>query len=123
MTDNLGSIIRSQVKNKALFEQAKSYAYDYMDTIHDRPVFPSPGVLEKLSVFDEPLPGNMGDSEKILTLLHEYGSPATVAQTGNRYFGFVNGGVTPAAIAAKWLSDVWDQNAGLFVISPIAACL
>ncbi len=125
MTDKteLGNIIRSQIKTKALFNQVRSYAFDYMDTIHDRPVFPSPDTLEKLSVFDEPLPDKMGDPEKFLTLLHEYGSPATVAQTGNRYFGFVNGGVTPAAVAAKWLSDVWDQNAGLFVISPIAAHL
>lgn len=125
MTDNtdIGSIIRSQIKNKALFDQAKSHAFDYMDTIHDRPVFPSPDTLEKLSVFDEPLPMEIGDPEKFLALLHKYGSPATVAQTGNRYFGFVNGGVTPAGVAAKWLSDVWDQNAGLFVISPIAAHL
>ena len=125
MTDkpDISSIIRSQIKTKALFDQARSHAFDYMDTLHDRPVFPSPETLEKLSVFDEPLPMEMGDPEKFLALLHEYGSPATVAQTGNRYFGFVNGGVTPAAVAAKWLSDVWDQNAGLFVISPIAAHL
>jgi len=125
MTDkaNLNGIIRSQIKNKALFEQAKLYAYDYMETVNQRSVYPSDIVLEKLSVFEEPFPEAMGDGQQILQLLHEYGSPATVAQTGNRYFGFVNGGVTPAAIASKWLSDVWDQNAGLFIMSPIASSL
>ncbi len=120
---DLGNIIRAQIKSKALFNQAKAHAFDYMDTIHDRPVFPFPKTLENLSAFDEPLPLEMGDPEKFLDLLHQYGSPATAAQTGSRYFGFVNGGVTPVAVAAKWLSDVWDQNAGLFVMSPIAAHL
>ena len=120
---NLNEIIYTQIKSKALFEQSKSYAYDYMDNINQRSVYPSETALEKLSVFDEPMPESMGDARQILQMLHEYGSSATVAQTGNRYFGFVNGGSTPVAVASKWLSDVWDQNAGLFVMSPIASWL
>ena len=41
--------------------------------------------------------------------------------TGPRYFGFVTGGALPATVAAEWLTTVWDQNAGLFVMSPAAA--
>ncbi|HYL95994.1 MAG TPA: aminotransferase class V-fold PLP-dependent enzyme, partial [Terriglobales bacterium] len=51
------------------------------------------------------------------------GSPATVASTGGRYFGFVNGGALPAAMAANWLAGAWDQNAGLSVMSPVGAKL
>lgn len=125
MTDTMDitAVIRSQIESKALFEQAKSYACDYMDRVSQRSVYPSCDTLERLSVFDEGLPEHMGDAQQILSLLHEYGSPATVAQTGTRYFGFVNGGVTPAAVAAKWLADAWDQNTGLFVMSPIASRL
>jgi len=57
----------------------------------------------------------------ILKQLDEIGSPATVATTGGRYFGFVVGGTLPSSLAANWLAGAWDQNAGLRVMSPVAA--
>lgn len=94
-----------------------------MSNILNQPVFPAQEALEGLNIFKESLPSEPGNPYKILNKLHFYGSPATVAQTGGRYFGFVNGGIVPAALAAKWLSDAWDQNAALYVISPIASVL
>jgi glutamate/tyrosine decarboxylase-like PLP-dependent enzyme len=58
---------------------------------------------------------------QILKRLNDVGSPATVATTGGRYFGFVNGGTLPASLAANWLAGAWDQNAALRVMSPVAA--
>ena len=116
-------ILFSQVADKALFEQARTYAYAYLDGLPQRPVFPSPAAINNLVAFDELLPQHPQPADAILRLLSERGSPATVAQTGGRYFGFVNGGALPVALAARWLSDVWDQNTALHVISPIAATL
>jgi glutamate/tyrosine decarboxylase-like PLP-dependent enzyme len=58
-----------------------------------------------------------------LALLDEVGSPATVATTGGRYFGFVIGGSLPAALAANWLAGAWDQNAAMRVMSPVATTI
>jgi len=107
-----------QRENKELFEMAKSYAYAYMGKINDRPVFPSVKSIQQLSVFDEPLPEKPGNPDEILNLLHKYGSPSTVAQTGDGIW-FVNGNSIPIALATKWLSDIWDQNCALYVMSPI----
>jgi hypothetical protein len=45
----------------------------------------------------------------------KFGSPATVATTGGRYFGFVIGGSLSAVMAASWLASAWDQNKTLRV--------
>jgi hypothetical protein len=113
--------LRRRNGNNALFEQARSYALEYMRTIGERRVFPSAHDLASLKSFEEDLPQEPADGAVILETLDRVGSPATVAQTGGRYFGFVNGGALPAALAAKWLADIWDQNAGMLVGSPVTA--
>lgn len=40
---------------------------------------------------------------------------------GGRFFGWVIGGVLPAAVAADWLTTTWQQNAALYACSPAAA--
>ena len=55
--------------------------------------------------------------------LHQNGSANTLAQTGGRYYGFVNGGALPVTLAVKWLTDVWNQNSVLYVASPIAGVI
>lgn len=106
-----------------LLQRAHQYALEYITGIDHRPVYPSDADVDALAAFDEPLADAPSEPSEVLALLHRKGSPSTVAQTGGRYFGFVNGAANPTAVAAKWLADVWDQNAALYVMSPAAACL
>lgn len=110
-----------ELKDKKIFDQAKTYAYDYADNIENMDVFPSDKNLKTLSNFDEPFPEESTSADTILNLLNQFGTPNTIAQTGGRYFGFVNGGAIPVSVATKWLSDFWDQNGGLYMTSPINA--
>ncbi len=43
--------------------------------------------------------------------------------TGGRFFGWVMGGATPAALAADWLTSAWDQNAASVSTSPAEAVI
>ncbi|MBI3234074.1 MAG: aspartate aminotransferase family protein [Bacteroidetes bacterium] len=120
---NLQRQMQQEMIDKKIFNQAKEYAFDYADKALERNVYPTDAAIENLHIFDEQLPDSTSDSLGIIELLHRYGSPATVTQIGGRYFGLVNGGAIPTALAAKWLNDFWDQNTPLFVTSPITSKL
>ncbi|MRH41395.1 aminotransferase class V-fold PLP-dependent enzyme [Aquibacillus halophilus] len=94
-----------------------------MSNTMNSPVFPSQDAIDQLEAFHESLPDYGAEALEIIKKLHRDGAPATVAQTGGRYFGFVNGGIVPAALATKWLTDTWDQNAAMYVMSPVASVL
>ena len=109
------------LKDKELFRKAGDYALEYAETALDRNVFPDEKALKNLVSFDEELPVDSVDALSILDQLHNYGSPATVSQIGGRYFGFVDGGVVPASLAVKWLTDFWDQNTPMYISSPVVS--
>lgn len=109
--------------DKDIFHQVKEYAFDYADKALERNVYPTDEAIENLHIFDEQLPDHISDASAVIELLHKYGSPCTVTQIGGRYFGLVNGGIIPTALAVKWLNDFWDQNTPLYVTSPITSKL
>ncbi len=108
---------------QALLRQAIDYGCEYLSSLDERPVFPDAAALAALHGFDEPLPQKPTPAGDVLRQLHALGAPATTAQAGGRYFGFVNGGTLPAALAARLLADCWDQNTALQIMSPLAAKL
>jgi glutamate/tyrosine decarboxylase-like PLP-dependent enzyme len=112
---------KSQPVTDATLEFAAERARQYVSKISDRRVAPDQKSLAALSRLQEPFPQDSTEPREVISILDEIGSPATLATTGGRYFGFVNGGALPASIAANWLAAAWDQNAALRVMSPIAA--
>jgi len=120
---NLRAKMQSEMASKALLKQAANYGLDYAEHIQQRPVFPTSNAMVNLEEFVEELPATPGDAEQILQDLHHLGSPASVATTSGRYFGFVTGAALPVTLASKWLTDIWDQNSALFLMSPVAAKL
>ena len=106
-----------------LITEAARLAADYLGMIRERSVPPSAEAVSGLAALAGPMPESATDPAEVLALLDRAGSPATVANAGGRYFGFVNGGSLPAAMAANVLAAAWDQNAALRVMSPVAAVL
>jgi glutamate/tyrosine decarboxylase-like PLP-dependent enzyme len=106
-----------------VLKAAAEHATAYLANVHAQPVAPSPEAIAALGALTGPLPAGPAAPEEVLELLARVGSPATVANSGGRYFGFVNGGCVPAAMAAAWMVSAWDQNAAMRVQSPVAIAL
>jgi glutamate/tyrosine decarboxylase-like PLP-dependent enzyme len=106
----------------ALMQAATAAAVRYINGERDSRVAPSadaelPEQLDD-NFLEEPWP-----AEAVLELLADAGDVGATRTTGGRYFGFVTGGIEPIALAASTLAGAWDQNAGLPVMSPLAAKL
>lgn len=89
-----------------LLHEAATRAMRFFEGLEDRPAaaVPSP-VLTK-----GPLTEDGVGLEGALAQYHGEIEPHLSASAGSRYFGFVTGGVTPAALVGDWLASVVDQN-------------
>ncbi|MEE1788778.1 pyridoxal-dependent decarboxylase [Streptomyces sp. SP17BM10] len=90
----------------ALLEETRQRAVAFLGGLDQRPVVTSAGA---------PAPVSLGDGGGIglraaLAEFAERWEPRLSASAGPRYFGFVTGGATPAALAGDWLTAAADQN-------------
>jgi len=106
---------------KKLLEETQVMALDYLENIENRAVMPTNEALENLENFHEPMPSQSSSALDVIKTLHQLGSPGTVATQGGRFYGFVQGSALPVSVAAHWLATTWDQNAGPWILSPVAA--
>jgi len=103
---------------RELLAAAARHAIDYLETLPERPVGSRADVATMRERLAGPLPDEPVAEAEVLDRLVAAADPGLVATAGPRFFGFVVGGTLPVSLAADWLTSAWDQNAGLFVLSP-----
>ena len=106
---------------KAPLGEAFDRALMYLEGLPDRPVRSTASLAELRATLGGPLPEEPAESREVIAALAAAAEPGVVPSSSGRFFGFVVGGATPAAVAADWLTSVWDQNAGLYVLGPAAS--
>jgi glutamate/tyrosine decarboxylase-like PLP-dependent enzyme len=102
-------------------EQAFDLSLDYLEGLPIRPVSRMPTTGEMENALAGALPETGCAPEDAVAEWFARAEGGIVASPGPRFFGFVNGGSTPAAIAGDWLASAIDQNAGMWLASPAAA--
>jgi glutamate/tyrosine decarboxylase-like PLP-dependent enzyme len=104
-----------------LLRRTFDLAADFLTRLPDRPVWPPVDVDDLRRSIGGPMPDRGTDPDRVIAELAAAAEAGLVGSAGPRYFGFVVGGGVPAALAADWLTSAWDQNAGLYALSPAAA--
>jgi glutamate/tyrosine decarboxylase-like PLP-dependent enzyme len=100
--------------------RAHELAATFLQTLDERPVSRAPSPEEMRRALDEPLPERGCDPADAVDEWFRRAEKGITASPGPRFFGFVTGGATPAALAGDWLASAIDQNAGLWAGSPAA---
>jgi glutamate/tyrosine decarboxylase-like PLP-dependent enzyme len=92
----------------AILDRAREMAGTYLHELPQRPV--AANLPADLSL-RTPLPTHGLGAHAALQRFEQDWVPLMSGSPGPRYFGFVVGGATPAALAADWLVSSYDQNA------------
>jgi glutamate/tyrosine decarboxylase-like PLP-dependent enzyme len=113
----------SRSTTRELLDRVVESADRFLGSLDDRPVWARAGYDEMLDALGGPLPDDPSDPAEVVADLARRAEPGLTATPSGRFFGFVIGGVHPAALGADWLTSAWDQNAGLTALAPAnAAC-
>lgn len=104
-----------------LLDRTSQLAQRYLAAAPTRTVAQDVSLEQLINALGGQLPEEPTDPIEVTETLARCVDPGLVGTNGGRYFGFVEGGVLPEALAADWLASTWDQNAAFFALSPAAA--
>lgn len=100
---------------------AHQTAVDFLETLDERSVAATLDVNALRARFSKPLDRQGASAEEIVRELARDVDGGLLGSAGGRFFGWVIGGVLPAALATDWLTSTWQQNAALYACSPAAS--
>ncbi len=95
-----------------ILQQARDTAVSFIDSLPERSTCPALSAQQLKSGDDILSEHGVGAETALNDFWNKYVDGMS-ASAGPRYFGFVTGGGTPAAVAADWLVSVIDQNTQL----------
>lgn len=108
-------------EQKEILDLVREEAERYLEALPDAPVR-FPGANETALSFGGAIPEEGdGGGAALRELLG--GMDAAIRSAGPRFFHWVIGGATPAALGGDWLASAIDQNAGAWDSSPLASRL
>jgi len=106
----VGDPLTEKDETRTALRQVVDAAGPYLDSLADRPVYDR-AAEPLLAELAGPLPEDGHGTGTAVETLLRVGTATATASAGPRFYHFVIGGSTPAALAADWVVSLLDQNA------------
>jgi glutamate/tyrosine decarboxylase-like PLP-dependent enzyme len=107
--------------DRQALERAHAHAVAYLDRLEVAPVGATASRETLQQALGRTLPAQGVPGAQVIDELVADARGGIVGSQSGRFFGWVIGGGLPVAMAADWLTTVWDQNAGLHALGPAAS--
>lgn len=115
--------MKTSKEYSAALNNTLEYALNYLNELDSDCVSAYKSLDTLRSDLNKPLNANRETAEKVINELIKDAEGGLINSAGGRFFAWVIGGSIPAALAADWLTSVWDQNAALYASSPSEAVI
>ncbi len=106
----MGDPLKEQAETLPALRQVVDAAGPYLDQLPERLVYDR-AAEPLLGELGGPLPEQGSGTQEAVERLLRVGTATATASAGPRFYHFVIGGSTPAALAADWVVSMLDQNA------------
>ena len=104
-----------------VLELALQRALEYLHNLDESPVGPTVTVTELRDRICKSWNDEGLDASEVLEALVRDVKGGLDNSANARFYAWVIGGTLPAALAADWMTSTWDQNAGMYSVSPASA--
>jgi glutamate/tyrosine decarboxylase-like PLP-dependent enzyme len=104
-----------------LLRRTAEIAAAYVASLPERPVRADASLDELRTALRVDLDDRSLPALQVIEELVAAADPGLIGTQSPRYFGFVIGGALDSAMAADWLTSVWDQNGAGYLGGPSAA--
>lgn len=102
-------------------DSAHQHALSHIESLDQASVAATADLATLRAQISKPLTREGTAPEQVIEDLVRDVSGGLIGSASGRFFGWVIGGVLPAAMAADWLTSAWQQNAAMYACSPAAS--
>lgn len=106
---------------RPVLELALKRALEYLSWLDENPVGTTISLQELRARLCKTWNSEGIEASEVIAELARDTAGALNNSANARFFAWVIGGCLPSALAADWLTSTWDQNAGMYAVSPAAA--
>lgn len=106
---------------RSALDSAYTHAISHLEHLDETSVAATSDVETLRARVARPLPSEGIPADEAVAELVRNVEGGLLGSAGGRFFGWVIGGVLPAALAVDWLTSAWQQNGALYATSPAGA--